>query len=153
MGVRRIISLKERLLEDMKVAMKNKEKERLSVIRMVRASIKNVEIDKRKDLEELEVVEVVAKEVKQRRDSYDEYKKLGQDKMAAKLKDEIAILSDYLPEQLDHDEIEELVEDVINEVGASTSADLGKVMGAIMPRVKGRADGKVINSIVREKLS
>lgn len=137
----------------MKDAMKDREKQKLSVIRMARAAIKNVEIDKRKDLEDNEVIEVLAKEVKQRRDSISEYEKAGKDDAVAKLNKEIEILSVYLPEQLSEVEIEGLVVKVISDVGAASMADIGKVMGAIMPKVKGRADGNVVNSIVRRKLS
>lgn len=147
-----ISSLKELLLEDMKKAMKNKKKQKLSVIRMARAAIKNVEIDKRKDLEDEEVIAVLSKEVKQRRDSIGEYEKAGKDDTVAALNKEIEILSVYLPEQLSDKEIEEIVIKVISDVGASSMADMGKVMGAIMPKVKGRADGNVVNSMVREKL-
>ncbi len=148
----KISSLNEKLLDDMKNAMKSKDKLRLSVIRMARAAIKNVEIDKRKDLEDSEVVQVLAKEVKQRRDSIVEYEKAGKDDTVADLNKEIDILSVYLPEQLSTEEIEKIVNKTINELGASTMADMGKVMGAIMPKVRGRADGNAVNSIVREKL-
>jgi len=150
--VEKISSLNEKLLDDMKNAMKSKDKLRLSVIRMARAAIKNVEIDKRKDLEDSEVVQVLAKEVKQRRDSIVEYEKAGKDDTVADLNKEIDILSVYLPEQLSTEEIEKIVNKTINELGASTMADMGKVMGAIMPKVRGRADGNAVNSIVREKL-
>ncbi|MFP4660700.1 MAG: GatB/YqeY domain-containing protein [Halanaerobiales bacterium] len=146
-------SLKERLLEDMKEAMKSKNKQKLSVIRMARAAIKNVEIDKRKDLEDNEVIEVLAKEVKQRRDSIKEYEKAGKEDIVVDLNKEIEILSDYLPEQLTEDELEVLVNESIEELGASSMADMGKVMGTIMPRVKGRADGNIVNTLVRQKLS
>lgn len=152
-GVKKISSLKERLLEDMKEAMKSKNKQKLSVIRMARAAIKNVEIDKRKDLEDNEVIEVLAKEVKQRRDSIKEYEKAGKEDIVVDLNKEIEILSDYLPEQLTEDELEVLVNESIEELGASSMADMGKVMGTIMPRVKGRADGNIVNTLVRQKLS
>lgn len=148
-----ILALKEQLLEDMKAAMKSKDKQTLSVIRMARAAIKNVEIDKRKDLEDNEVIEVLAKEVKQRRDSISEFEKAGQEQTVADLKKEIEVLSVYLPEQMDKSEIELLVNEVITETGASSMSDIGKVMGSIMPKVRGRADGSVVNVIVREKLS
>jgi len=151
--VEKISSLNEKLLDDMKNAMKSKDKLRLSVIRMARAAIKNVEIDKRKDLENDEVVEVLAKEVKQRRDSIVEYEKAGKDDIVADLNKEIDILSVYLPEQLSTEEIEKIVNKTINELDASSMADMGKVMGTVMPKVKGRTDGNVVNSIVREKLS
>lgn len=121
--------------------------------RMARAAIKNVEIDKRKDLEDNEVIEVLAKEVKQRRDSSVEYQEAGKDDVVADLNKEIEILSVYLPEELSKEEIEELVTKVIYQLEASSIQDMGKVMGAIMPKVRGRADGSVVNAIVREKLS
>ncbi len=148
----KISSLNEKLLDDMKNAMKSKDKQRLSVIRMARAAIKNVEIDKRKDLEDSEVVEVLAREVKQRRDSIVEYQKAGKDDTVDDLNKEIEILSVYLPEQLSTEEIEKIVNKTINELDASSMVDMGKVMGAIMPKVRGRADGNAVNSIVREKL-
>lgn len=147
-----ISSLKERLTEDMKSAMKSKEKERLSVIRMTRAAIKNVEIDKRKDLDDQEVLQVLSKEVKQRRDSIQEYEKAGKEDTVKQLEREIAILQEYLPEQLSQEELEEITDEIIAEVGASTMADMGKVMGAIMPKIRGRADGSQINKIVKERL-
>ncbi|MFP4015436.1 MAG: GatB/YqeY domain-containing protein [Halanaerobiales bacterium] len=146
-------SLKEKLLEDMKEAMKSKDKQKLSVIRMARAAIKNVEIDKRKDLEDNEVIEVLAREVKQRRDSITEYEKAGKEDTVSDLNKEIEILSVYLPEQLTEEELEVLVNETISELGATSMADMGKIMGAIMPKVKGRADGNIVNTLVRQKLS
>ncbi|ACL70024.1 GatB/YqeY domain-containing protein [Halothermothrix orenii] len=146
-------SLKEQLVEDMKKAMKEKDKMKLSVIRMARAAIKNVEINKRKDLSDDEVVEVLAKEVKQRRESIEEYKKAGKENVVKDLDKEIEILSKYLPEQLTKEEIEKIVDEVISEVNAESMKDMGKVMQIIMPRIRGRADGKVVNNIVRKKLS
>lgn len=149
------MSLQARLTEDMKQAMKEKEagKFRLSVIRMVRASIKNVEIDKKRELNDEEVLEILAREVKMRRDAMEEFKKAGRDDLVHTALDEIAILSAYLPKQLDESEIRQLVCAVIAEVGAVTEKDLGKVMSALMPKVKGRSDGKLVNTIVREELA
>lgn len=151
--MRKISSLKEKLLEDMKSAMKNKEKEKLSVIRMARAAIKNVEIDKRKDLDDIETVEVISKEVKQRKESIKEYERVGKEKVVEDLKKEIEYLEKYLPEQLTRGDLEDLVNKVIKKVGATSLADMGKVMGVIMPEIRGRADGSEVNVIVREKLS
>ncbi len=137
----------------MKSAMKNKEKEKLSVIRMARAAIKNVEIDKRKDLDDIETVEVISKEVKQRKESIKEYERVGKEKVVEDLKKEIEYLEKYLPEQLTRGDLEDLVNKVIKKVGATSLADMGKVMGVIMPEIRGRADGSEVNVIVREKLS
>lgn len=147
------MSLLEQLDQDMKSALKNKEKAKLSTIRMLRASIKKVEIDKKHQLSDDEVLEVIAREIKQRRDSLSEYEKAGREDLAQKEREEIEILESYLPEQLSEEELRALVRQVIQEVGASSKADMGKVMGAIMPKVKGRADGRLVNRLVQEALS
>jgi uncharacterized protein YqeY len=149
------MSLKERLTEDMKQAMRDKEagKLRLSVIRMVRANIKNVEIDSKKELSEDEVLAIVAKEVKMRRDSIEEFTKGNRHDLVENLVLEIEILMNYLPEQLSESEIRTLVEQTVSEVNAVSPKDMGKVMAVLSPKVKGRADGKVVNAIVREMLN
>ena len=146
------MSLNERLNEDMKQAMKDKDKFRLSVIRMLRSSIKNVEIDQRRPLEDSEVLDILQREVKQRKDSLQEFVKAGRDDLAADVQAEIAIISEYLPQQLSEEEIKAVVQQTIQEVGASSKADMGKVMGALMPKVKGRADGRLVNQIVQQFL-
>lgn len=149
------MSLKEQLAEDMKQAMKDKEagKLRLSVIRMVRASIKNVEIDRKQELSEEEVVDVVAKEMKMRRDSMEEFKKANRLDLVENLEQEISVLVKYLPEQLSEDEVRALVKEAVEQTQATGHKEMGKVMAALMPKVKGRADGKLVNSIVREMLN
>lgn len=148
------MSLKDRLSDDMKQAMKDKEagKLRLSVIRMVKANIKNVEIDKKKELSEEEVLDVFAKEVKMRRDSMEEFAKGNRPDLVANLEQEVAILMTYLPQQLSEAEVRALVTEAVKETGASSPKEMGKVMAALMPKVKGRADGKLVNSIVKELL-
>lgn len=149
------MSLKERLTEDMKQAMKDKEtgKLRLSVIRMVRANIKNVEIDRKTELSDEEVLDVVAKEVKMRRDALEEYQKAERSDFVESLKQEISILEKYLPEQLSETEVRNLVTEVVVSTQALGPKDMGKVMAVLMPKVKGRADGKLVNTIVRELLN
>lgn len=148
------MSLKDRLVEDMKNAMKAKEegKVRLSVIRMVRAAIKNTEIDKRVELDDAQVIEVLAREVKMRRDAILEFAKADRPDMVSGLENEIAVLMEYLPQQLSEGELRQLAQEVIDAVGAQGAKDLGKVMGALTPKTKGRADGKLVNQIVRELL-
>lgn len=148
------MTLKDRLVEDMKVAMKAKEegKVRLSVIRMVRAAIKNAEIDKKIEFNDNQVIEVIAREMKQRRDSLEEFKKAGRPEMEKALEEEMVVLMDYLPQQLSEGEIRQLVQETIAALGAQSPKDLGKVMGAVSPKTKGRADGKFVNLIVREML-
>lgn len=148
------MSLKDRLVEDMKVAMKAKEegKVRLSVIRMARAAIKNAEIDKKTEFNDEQVIEVLAREVKMRRDSIVEFSKANRPDRVKELEEEISVLMEYLPQQLSEGEIRRLAQETIAQVGAQGPKDLGKVMGALTPKTKGRADGKLVNQIVRELL-
>lgn len=148
------MSLKEQLTADMKQAMKDREagKLRLAVIRMVRANIKNVEINGKKELTEDEVLAVLLKEVKMRQDSLEEFIKAGREDLIAQAKDEIAILQKYLPAALSDEELKQIVAEVIAETGAASPKDMGKVMPKVMAKAKGRADGKRINAAVRELL-
>lgn len=148
------MSIKDLLTEDMKQAMKDKEsgKLRLSVIRMAKASIKNLEIDQKRDLTDEEVVTVLMKEVKMRQDSLEEFAKAGRIELVEQAEQEIAVLKKYLPEQLSDEELRELVKASIAETGAAAAKDMGKVMAAVIPKTKGRADGKRINAMVRELL-
>lgn len=148
------MSLKDRLIEDMKAAMKAREsgKLRLSVIRMTRAAIKNIEINKHKELNDEEVIEVLSREVKMRKDSIAEYVKASRQDVVDTLNQEIAILMDYMPEQMSAEEIRKLVQEAIQATGAAGPKEMGKVMGQLMPKVKGRADGKLVNQIVQELL-
>lgn len=146
------MSLMEKLTADMKEAMKLGEKERLSVIRLVRGAVRQAEIDGKKTLSDDEIIGVITKEVKMRRDSIEEFERGGRSDLVEKTQAEIAILMPYLPAQLSPDEVRQLVETAVAEVGATTAKDMGKVMGVLMPRVKGRADGKLVNEIVRSLL-
>lgn len=148
------MSLKDRLVEDMKAAMKAKEegKVKLSVIRMARAAIKNAEIDKKQEFNDNQVIEVLARELKMRRDSIEEFAKANRMDLVNGLKEEVAILMEYLPQQLSEEEIRAIAKEIIAETGAQDIKDLGKVMGSITPRTKGRADGRLVNQIVRELL-
>ncbi|WCK53470.1 GatB/YqeY domain-containing protein [Aneurinibacillus sp. Ricciae_BoGa-3] len=146
------MKLVERLNEEMKQAMKSKDKLKLSVIRMVKSSVKNEEINQGKELTDDEVLTVLTRELKQRRDSLQEFEKAGREDLAAHARDEINVLIEYMPEQLDEEEIRKLVSEAIQQSGASSKKDMGKVMGALMPKVKGRADGSLVNKIVQELL-
>ena len=148
-------SLKERLNEDMKAAMKAREagKDRLAVIRMVRSAIRQTEIDGKTTLDDDGVMAVISKELKQRRDSLAEFQKGGRDDLVAKAEAEIAILTAYLPEQLTKDELVAIIKEIIDQTGAATPKDMGKVMGKLMPRIKGRADGKQASDLVKEMLN
>ena len=146
------MSLSERLNEDMKQAMKSQDKFKLSVIRMIRSSIKNAEIDRRKTLDDNEVLDVLSREIKQRKDSLQEFEKAGRDDLVENLKKEIAIIAEYMPQPLSEEELKAIVRQTIQETGASSKADMGKVMSALMPKVKGRADGKLVNQLVQQFL-
>ncbi len=149
------MALKDKLTEDMKQAMKDKEagKLRLSVIRMVRASIKNVEIDRKKELSDDEVLDILTKEVKMRRDAMEEFQKGNRPDLVEQLEQEIVILMQYLPQQLNEAEVRALVAQAVAQTQATTPKDMGKVMAALMPTVKGRADGKLVNALVKEMLN
>lgn len=147
------MNLLERLNQDMKNAMKNKEKVKLSVIRMVKSSLQNEQIKLGRELTDDDSLTVLNRELKQRKDSLHEFEQANREDLASKLRDEIAVLEDYMPEQLSEEEVSQIVQDTIAEVGATTKADMGKVMGAIMPKVKGKADGGLVNRLVQQHLS
>lgn len=136
----------------MKRAMKEKDKMRLSVIRMVRTALKNEEIERQRPLTEEETIQVLQRERKQRRESLQAAQQAGRTDLEAQAQQEIAILEEYLPTALSEEELRTLVEETIAEVGAKGKADLGRVMAALMPKVKGRADGKAVNALVQELL-
>ncbi|GIP48221.1 GatB/YqeY domain-containing protein [Paenibacillus sp. DXFW5] len=146
------MNLSERLNEDMKQAMKSQDKFKLSTIRMVRATMKNLEIDLKRTLNDNEVLDILSREIKQRKDALQEFEKAGRDDLAEQVKAEAEILAEYLPEQLSEEEIKVIVQQTIQETGASSKADIGKVMSALMPKVKGRADGKLVNQTVQQLL-
>ncbi|HYK72105.1 MAG TPA: GatB/YqeY domain-containing protein [Pseudoneobacillus sp.] len=148
------MSLLEILNNDMKQAMKNKEKDKLSVIRMIKASIQNEAIKLGKqELSEEEELTVLSREMKQRKDSLHEFDKAGREDLVEKLQQEIAVVELYAPKQLSEEEIAHIVKEAIVEVGATTKADMGKVMSALMPKVKGKADGSLVNKLVQQHLS
>lgn len=146
------MTLLSTLNDDMKTAMKAKDKETLQVIRLLKASIQNEQIKKGADLNEEEELTVLSREMKQRRDSLTEFEKADRTDLAEKVKGEIAIVEKYLPAQLDEAEIRQIVAGAIEKTGASSPKEFGKVMGAVMPQVKGKADGNQVNAIVKELL-
>lgn len=146
------MNLLDRLTVDMKEAMKNKEKQRLSVIRMVKSSLQNDAIKLGRELTEDEALTVLNRELKQRKDSLHEFEKANREDLAEKVREEVDILKAYMPEQLSEEDVEKIVKETIAEVGAASKADMGKVMGAIMPKVKGKTDGSVVNRLVQKYL-
>ena len=143
----------EQLNQDMKEAMRAKDRERLSTIRMIKASIQNEEIDKGRDLSADEELAILSREKKQRLDSYEEFKKANREDLMEKLEAELKAVDKYLPEQLTDEELAQIVKEVITEANAESMKDMGAVMSAVMPKVQGRADGSKVNALVRENLS
>ncbi|MBF0292576.1 MAG: GatB/YqeY domain-containing protein [Nitrospinae bacterium] len=146
------MSIKEKLTEDMKTAMKAKDSARLSTIRMLNSVLKNREIDQRRELSDEEVVAAISTAVKQRRDSIEQFKAGGRQDLVEKEEAEVAILMAYLPQQLTEDEIRDIVKAAIAETSATSGKDMGKVMKVIMPKTKGKADGGLVNKVVKELL-
>lgn len=147
------MALINELQAQMKTAMKAKDKETLSVVRMLKAAVLNKQISLGHDLTEDDEKSVLATELKQRKDSLAEFKAAGRDDLVAQLEGEIKVVESYLPAQLDEAAVESLVDSVIQETGATGKADFGKVMKTLMPKVKGQADGALVNRIVKAKLS
>ncbi len=147
------MTIKDKLKDDLKAAMLEKDTIRKNVVQLIKAGVLQVEKDKRITLDDEGVLDVIAKQLKQRRDSLPDYEKSGREDLIAQLKREMELLMEYLPQQLSHDELVEIVKDAIAQTGASQIKDMGKIMAAVMPKTKGRADGKEINTIARELLS
>lgn len=145
--------LKEKLMEDLKEAMKEKQILRKNVVQMIRAAILQVEKDKQIELEDNQILEIIAKESKKRKDSLADYEKSGREDLINQVKEEIEIISEYLPKQLTKEEITEIVKQVIDETGATSIKDMGKVMKSAKEKMGATADGKTINEVVRELLN
>ena len=147
------MSLREKIPQDLKDALRGKKTLELTVLRMLQSSIRNKEIEKqKKELTDEEVIEVVAGEIKKRKEAAAEFEKVGRQEAAQQEKAEAEILLKYMPRQLSEDEIRAEVMKAVADSGAGGIKDLGKVMKAIIPAVKGKADGAVVNKIVREEL-
>ena len=147
------MTLKERLADDLKSAMKNKDVIRKNVVQLVRAGVLQVEKDNKVTLDDDGVLEVIAKQLKQRKDSLPDYEKSGRDDLIAGLKAEMDVLMEYLPKQLTEDELKAFISETIAELGAASMKDMGKVMAAVKAKTIGRADGRMINEIAKGLLS
>ena len=147
------MEIQNRLSEDLKTAMKAKEKIKVETIRMVRAQLKDFQIAKRDELTEEDEISVLTNAAKKRKEALELYEKSDRQDLIEQEKQELEIISAYLPAQLSKEEVEKVVQKVMEEVGASSPQDLGKVMGATMKDLKGKADGRMVQEIVREKLS
>lgn len=147
------MSLDQKLLEDMKRSMKAKDKIRVETVRGLRAQLKNAQITKGEELSEEEVLQVLSNAAKKRKESIEQFTNVGRKDRADIEQQELDIIQEYLPKQMDQKEIDELINSVLMEVKPESMKDMGKVMSSIMPKVKGRADGKLIQQIVRDKLA
>jgi len=147
------MTLKEKIMDDLKKAMKERNEVKVRTLRMVIASIKNWEVENTKEIDDDGMIAVLTKEAKRRKEAIEEYRKAGREDLAKAEEEELKIIESYLPERMSEEEIKELVLKTIEEVKATSPKDLGKVMKAIMPKVKGRADGKLVNEMVRKILS
>lgn len=146
-------SLKQTIQEDMKTAMRAKDKERLGTIRLIMAAFKQVEVDERVEIDDARALTILNKMVKQRHDAIDQFKAGGREDLATKEQAELVVIQTYLPEPLSDDEVSNMVAQVIEATGADSIKAMGVVMNAVKEKVAGRADMKKISALVKEKLS
>ncbi|MFA6308298.1 MAG: GatB/YqeY domain-containing protein [Clostridia bacterium] len=146
------MSLKEKLLEDMKDAMREKDRIKKDTVQLVRAAVLQIEKDKKITLDDNGILEIISKEVKRRRDSLPDYEKSNRQDLIDDINSEIKILLKYLPEQLTESELEAIIKEAVESTGASSMREIGKIMQEVMPKVKGKADGRMINEISKKLL-
>jgi uncharacterized protein YqeY len=146
------MSLKDRIQQDVKDAMRSKDKPRLAAIRLITAAIKQREVDERIELDDAQVTAVLDKMAKQRRESISQFEKAGRDDLIAQEVMELEIIQSYLPEQLGEDEINALIDSAMQTTGASSVKDMGKVMGQLKPKLQGRADMSAVSALIKARL-
>lgn len=146
------MSLKDKLMEDLKSAMRNKDKLRKDTITMVRAAIKQKEVDDRVELNDQDVIDILTKQLKEKKHSIEEFKKGDRQDLIEQTNKEIDVLLDYLPKQLGEDELRQIIQETMNENNIDSVKDMGTLMKNIMPKVKGRADGNTVSKIAKELL-
>ena len=146
------MSLLERIDADLKAALKSSDKLRLSTVRLLKAAVKNQQIDKGRELSDEEILSVIGSMAKQRKESIEQFSKGGRTDLAEQEKSELAVLQSYLPAQLSPEELDRIIREAIQESGATDEKEIGKVMRVLMPKIKGLADGKEVNDRVRELL-
>lgn len=144
--------LKEKLLEDLKNSMKDKNINRKNVVQMVRAAILQVEKDKKIELTDEQIIEIIAKEAKKRKESITDYEKGGREDLVKQIEEEIAVLEEYLPKQLSQEEVAEIVKKIIEKTGASNMKDMGNVMKEAKQEIGAAADGKMLSDVVKSLL-
>jgi len=146
------MSLKERIQQDIKEAMRAKDKQRLGAIRLITAAIKQREVDERIELDDTQVIAVLDKMAKQRRESISQFEKASRDDLIAQENFELELIQSYLPEQLGEDEINALIGDALQSTGAASIKDMGKVMGQLKPKLQGRADMATVSALIKARL-
>ncbi len=146
------MSLGEKLSGDLKAAMKSGDKDKVSILRMVKSSIKNLEIDQKSSLDDKAISSILRSFVKRAKESIDQYSGAGRTELAEKEKRELAIIQDYLPRQLDTEDARKIIQEVVSETGAAEPGDMGKVMKALMVKAGGQIDGKMASGLVKEIL-
>lgn len=146
-------TIKQQILDAVKVAMKARDKERLATVRLITAAIKQREVDERIELDDTQVLAVLDKMVKQRRDSISQFEAAGRDELAAKEKAEIAVIQEFLPAQLSESEIQQHIDEAISKTGAESMKDMGKVMGMLQGQLKGRADMGAVSAMIKSRLN
>ncbi len=147
------MSLKDQLMDDLKVSMRNKDKITKNTITMIRAEIKQREVDERIELSDQDILDIISKQLKEKRTVIDEFRKGDRQDLIDLTESEIEILLKYLPKQLSEEEVEEIVRVTIVEVDAKSMKDIGIIMKAVMPKVKGKTDGKMVNEVIKKVLS
>lgn len=152
-GAGDIVSLKERINDEMVSAAKARDKIRLSTLRMIKSVLHNKEIDLKRELNDTELLQVLSSIVKQRKDSIEQFRKGGRLELVEKEEAELKVVEEFMPEQMSEEEIDTEIEKAIGEVGAVSIKEMGKVMKALMPRLTGKADGKIVGEKVKARLS
>lgn len=151
------MAIKDQIMADLKQAMKDKDQDRLRVLRSLKANLLDREISERKEgeasLSDEQTIEVLMKAAKQRKESIEQFEEGGRDDLVDSEKEELEIINEYLPEMLSEDEIREVAREKIEQMGAENMADMGKVMGAVMQELKGKAEGSLVSKVVKEELS
>ena len=145
--------MRDRILEDLKTAMKSKDKETLSVIRMVKGAIGLEEINKKRCLNDDEIISIISKQIKTRKESIEEFKKGNREDLINQTESEIKILEKYLPEQLSEEEVMQIIDAAFEKIKPESMKDMGKIMGEITPKIKGRYDTGEVSKIIKERLN
>ncbi len=145
--------MRDKILKDIIESMKNKDKDKLSTLRLLKGAMQLEEINKKRELNDEEMISLIAKQIKTRRESIEEFKKANRDDLISKTQKEIDILSEYMPEQLSEEEVLKVIDEAFNAINPTTQSDMGKLMGYVNPKLKGKADMSFVSKTIKERLS